>query len=280
MTILKALMLLMLISAVLTPVAFAQKQPSEPANPQLPTLWIIGDSTVHNGSKGEMGWGEVIDKQFDTSRINVVNRAIGGRSSRTFRSEGRWDLILKEAKPGDFVLIQFGHNDGGPLSGDNRERGSIRGIGDDSKEVTLSLPPKTGQKETVYSFGWYIRAYCKEAQEKKMIPIVCSWIPHCPQAKPGDTAAHPVAPTTMTSYQLWAKQSADAAGAPFIDLNTLVMKKYEAYTFDEIKQKFFTAADNTHTSPAGAEINADCAIEGLQAIDTPLKGYVKTKAKD
>jgi lysophospholipase L1-like esterase len=265
----------MFLFAALPLTAMAQKEPAGPADPKLPTLWIIGDSTVHNGTKGEMGWGEVIDKQFDTSKINVVNRAIGGRSSRTFRTEGRWDLILKQAKAGDFVLMQFGHNDGGPLSGDNRERGSIRGVGDDSQEVTLTLAPKAGQKEVVHSFGWYMKTYCTEAKEKKMIPIVCSWIPHCPQAKAGAAADHPTASATMSSYQLWAKQSADAAGAAFIDLNSLIMKKYEAYTPDEIKTKFFTAADNTHTSPAGAELNADCVVEGLKAIDSPLKDYLK-----
>lgn len=275
MSILKTLLVLFLIQAALPLTVMAQKQSSDPADPKLPTLWIIGDSTVHNGTKGEMGWGEVIDKQFDTSKINVVNRAMGGRSSRSFRSEGRWDAILKQCKAGDYVLMQWGHNDGGPLSGDNRERGSIRGTGDETKEVTLTLAPKTGQKEVVHTFGWYMEAYCKEAKEKKMTPIVCSWIPHCPQGKAGDTTAHPVAEKTQTSYQLWAKQSADAADAKFIDLNSLVMKKYEAYSFEDIKKKFFTDADNTHTSPAGAELNAECVVDGLKEIDSPLKEFLK-----
>jgi lysophospholipase L1-like esterase len=261
---------------VLMPLAAsAQTHAPEPAEASLPTLWIIGDSTAHNGSKGEVGWGEVIDKKFDTTRINVVNRAVGGRSSRSFRTEGRWDAILKEAKAGDFVLMQFGHNDGGPLAGDNRERGSIRGVGDETKEVTLTLAPKTGHKEIVHSFGWYMRAYCTEAQKKKMIPVICSWIPHCPQAKGGDTSASPVGSDTMNSYQLWAKESADATHSAFIDLNTLVMKKYETMSFADIKQKLFTPADNTHTSAAGAELNADCVVEGIRKIDSPLKNFLK-----
>jgi lysophospholipase L1-like esterase len=262
--------------SLFTPWAVIAETPSaEPKDPKLPTLWIIGDSTVHNGTRGEMGWGEVIDRLFDTTRINIVNRAMGGRSSRTFRTEGRWKQILSEAKPGDFVLMQFGHNDGGPLSGDNRERGSLHGMSDDSKEVTLALPPKAGQKEVVHTFGWYMKTYCTEAQNKKLIPIVCSWIPHCPQARPGGAATHPVTEPAMTGYQLWAKQAADATGSAFIDLNSLVMKKYEGYTFDEVKAKLFTPADNTHTSPAGAELNASCVVEGLKSIDSPLKRYLK-----
>ena len=77
-------------------------------------------------------------------------------TSRTFRNEGRWDEILKDAKPGDYVLMQFGHNDPAPLSGDNRERGTIRGISDETQDVTLTLGNNKGKAETVHSYGWYI----------------------------------------------------------------------------------------------------------------------------
>src|SRR6185436_7774193 len=68
-----------------------------------PTLFIIGDSTVRNGTKGQMGWGEAIAAQFDPAKIIVVNRAIGGRSSRTFLTEGRWAKVLDEVRSGNFV---------------------------------------------------------------------------------------------------------------------------------------------------------------------------------
>src|SRR5262245_34168441 len=122
----------------LTFAAIAQAQTRPTTNPNLPTLWLVGDSTVRNGSgqggQGMWGWGDRIAKYFDTDKINVINRARGGRSSRTFVTEGLWDKVLADAKKGDFVLIQMGHNDGGQLAGDNRERGSIRGIGDESEE--------------------------------------------------------------------------------------------------------------------------------------------------
>jgi rhamnogalacturonan endolyase len=76
--------------------------------PAVPTLFIVGDSTVKTGTRGQQGWGDPIAKLFDTTRIKVENHAIGGRSSRTFQTEGRWDRILAKAKPGDFVLIQMG----------------------------------------------------------------------------------------------------------------------------------------------------------------------------
>src|SRR5262249_33797082 len=74
---------------------------------RLPKLYIIGDSTVKNGTKGQMGWGDPFAGHFDPAKVTVVNRARGGRSSRTFLTEGLWDAIVADLKPGDFVLIQF-----------------------------------------------------------------------------------------------------------------------------------------------------------------------------
>src|SRR3712207_2998098 len=104
------MMRMLLLSLLLVVVSTAHGQ-TKPADGK-PTLFLVGDSTVKNGTKGQRGWGEEIGKYFDTTKINIVNRAIGGRSSRTFQTEGRWDKVLEELKPGDFVLIQFGHNDG------------------------------------------------------------------------------------------------------------------------------------------------------------------------
>src|SRR2546423_15538589 len=80
-----------------------------------PTLFLIGDSTVNTRTQGQLGWGDPIAELFDASKIRVVNRARGGRSSRTYFTEGLWDQVLGELKAGDFVLMQFGHNDRGPL---------------------------------------------------------------------------------------------------------------------------------------------------------------------
>src|SRR5215470_3701125 len=90
------------------------------------TLFIIGDSTVKNSTEGLQGWGDPIADYFDQAKLRVVNRARGGRSSRTFQTEGLWDQVLKELKPGDFVLMQFGHNDGAPID-DEKARGSLPG---------------------------------------------------------------------------------------------------------------------------------------------------------
>src|SRR5713101_9427458 len=79
-------------------------QESSAATPR-PTLFIIGDSTVNNSTKGQIGWGTPIAAFFDKTKINVENRARGGRSSRTYTTEGLWDRVLAEMKSGDFVLM-------------------------------------------------------------------------------------------------------------------------------------------------------------------------------
>src|SRR6187401_1083482 len=86
---------------------------------QKPTLYIIGDSTVKNGAGtgggGLWGWGDFIAAYFDTTKIAIENDARGGTSSRTFQTTGLWDRVLTKLKPGDFVIMQFGHNDGSAL---------------------------------------------------------------------------------------------------------------------------------------------------------------------
>ena len=79
------------------------------------TIFIIGDSTAANkdttGGKVERGWGMMLQNCFDADCIVVDNHAVNGRSSKSFLDEGRWDKVLERIKPGDYVIIQFGHND-------------------------------------------------------------------------------------------------------------------------------------------------------------------------
>ena len=95
-------------------------------------FYIIGDSTVKNGDgtgkNNQMGWGTVVTPFFNTTSIDVRNHAIGGRSSRTFITDGRWNTILVALMKGDYVIMQFGHNDASPLDDTARARGTIKGI--------------------------------------------------------------------------------------------------------------------------------------------------------
>lgn len=211
-----------------------------------PTLWIIGDSTVRNNTKGQEGWGDPLAKDFDPDKITVVNRAIGGRSSRSFLTEGRWDAILSEIKKGDYVLMQFGHNDGGKMFAGTRPRASIKGTGDESKTGTVEA---TKKEETVHSFGWYLRKYCRDTLDKGATPIVLSLIPRNIRGK--DLL---IAPDTKT-YAAWAEDSARKTGAHFIPFNRLLCEAFNALPRDRV-DAIFCGTDHTHTSPMGAASNA------------------------
>src|SRR6187402_2706582 len=117
-----------------------------------PALHTIGDSTVRNSNKETWGWGTPIAALFDTTKLHVENNAMAGRSTRTFISEGRWDKVLATLKPGDFVTMQFGHNEGSvPDTTKAGRRGVLRGIGEETKELTWP----DGKKEVVHTYGWY-----------------------------------------------------------------------------------------------------------------------------
>ena len=142
-----------------------------PANPNLPSLFLIGDSTVRNGQGrgdgGQWGWGDELAPLFDTGKINVVNRAVGGTTSRTFYRD-LWPRVLAMIKPGDFVIMQFGTNGGvvneAVLSPSARSRGEIHGIGDETQAITNMVTKKF---EVVHSFGWYEKQMIAEARGQR-----------------------------------------------------------------------------------------------------------------
>ncbi|HYJ37195.1 MAG TPA: rhamnogalacturonan acetylesterase [Chitinophagaceae bacterium] len=231
-----------------------------------PTLYIIGDSTVRNGDgsgrNGQWGWGSFLAGYFDSSKITIVNRAIGGRSSRTFITEGRWDSILIKLKKGDFVIMQFGHNDGGPLDDTARARGTIRGIGDESKEI---YNPITKKQEVVHTYGWYMRKYLDDARRKKATAIVCSPVPR-------DDWQNNLVKRSDSTYAGWSRQVAQSGGAFFIDLNNKIAEQYELLGQEKVKT--FFPADHTHTNREGAELNARIVSEELTKLKgKPFKQY-------
>jgi lysophospholipase L1-like esterase len=232
----------------------------------LPVLFIVGDSTVHNSAPGLLGWGDVVGRYFDTNKIIVENHAKPGRSSRTFQTQGWWAQILAAGQPGDFVLIQMGHNDGGPLDDTNRARGTIRGVGDETREI---YNPVMRQREIVHTYGWYMRKYVADARARGMVPIICSPVPRLPE--------RPVAAGDVdkSTYGAWAAEVAQSEHAFFIGLNQIVLDHYAGMTPPEIKAKYFTKQDNTHFNPAGAELNAASVVAGLRALkDCPLNAFL------
>ena len=218
-----------------------------------PTIFLIGDSTVNNHTAGQLGWGDPFSAFFDMTKVSVENRARGGRSSRTFLTEGLWDQILSRLQPGDFVLMQFGHNDGGSLT-EGRGRASLKGVGEETQEITN----QAGAKEVVHTFGWYMRRYVADTKAKGATPVVLSPVPRN-MWRVGKVLR------ASNDYGKWAAEAAKAGDAAFIDLNDLVARRYEQIGQEEVSTEYF-GVDHTHTTVAGARVNATAVVEGLKGL--------------
>lgn len=242
-----------------------------PSDSTRPTLYAIGNSTVRtgrlgNGANGQWGWGAPVADFFDRSRLNVENKAMGGTSSRTFRTLGLWQSVLDKLKPGDYIIMQFGHNDSGPINDDRRARGTIKGNGEEIEEIDNLL---TGKKETVHSYGWYIRQYIKEIKSRDAVPIVCSLIP---RNRWTDGKIN----RSVDSYAQWAEQAARQENAVFIDLHTLICDHYDEIGQERVTALYFDKDETTHTNAMGAQMNAVCLVRGLKALkEFSLNQYLK-----
>jgi lysophospholipase L1-like esterase len=249
-----------------------------PVNSALPTIWIIGDSTVRNGQgsnpgNGQWGWGAPIEYYFDRSKINVVNRAVGGTSSRSYYS-GNWPAVLKNIKKGDYLFIQFGHNDNnGVFTDAGGYRASLNGIGDETQEVTN----RSGQPETVHTFGWYLSQYVEQAKAQGATPIICSLIPR----KIWEDGKIVRANAGYFAYADWAGDVAKKENVAFIDLNAITARKYNALGADKVEPLFVpTPSEHTHTNWYGAVINAESVIGGLKLLaNNPFAPYLSDKGQ-
>jgi lysophospholipase L1-like esterase len=243
---------------------------SWPANRDRPTLFLVGNSTVRNGrgdgAGGQWGWGDFIAPYFDTTRINVLNRAVGGLSARTYISQGHWNRVLALLKPGDFVMVEFGHNDASPVNDTLRARGVLPGIGPDSVIVDNLLTKQKG--EVVYSFGGYLRKFVNETRARGATPIINSLTPR-KFWKDGKIVR------TRDGFADWAEQSARAEGVPFVNLTELASQKMDTMPPSRVDSLFGDA--NLHSSARGAELFARTVVQGLRALGNadPLQPYLR-----
>jgi lysophospholipase L1-like esterase len=226
-----------------------------------PTLYIIGDSTVRNTNRPQCGWADKIANFFDTTRLSISNQAMAGRSTRTFIKEKRWEKVMSTLKKGDYVIMQFGHNEGSrPDTNHAGYRGVLKGIGDETVELTW--PDST--REVVHTYGWYLSKFVKDVQSKGAVPIIASMIPR-------NQFADGKVKRAGNDYGKWAREVATREEAVFIDLNSITADKYDVLGPDKVKELF--SGDHTHTNEVGATMNAASVTEGIAA--TPGLGLNK-----
>lgn len=232
-----------------------------------PVVFITGDSTVKNEDRDEngmWGWGSQASLVFDTLKITPVNCAMAGRSCRTFMEEGRWEKVYNSIRPGDFVLIQFGHNDVGDIE-KGKARGEITGVSDSSH---VYLMEKTHSYKVVYTFGWYLRKFIGDVREKGGIPVLITFTPRNIW-KDGRMERR----VTGEGVWKWTCQVAEETDTPLLDLHNLtgqyLQKKGEKNT------AAYYNHDHTHTSKKGAQLNARMIKRALKKSNCSLKEYLE-----
>ena len=235
-----------------------------------PVLFLIGNSTMRtgtlgNGNNGQWGWGYYAHEYFDPTKITVENQALGGMSSRTFYNK-LWEPVRQAIRPGDWVIISIGHNDNGPYDS-GRARASIPGVSDDTLNVTIR---ETGEKETVYTYGGYMRKYINDVRAQGGNPILMSLTPRNAYDEKGKIVRKP--------HTQWLIQVAAEEGVPFVDLNEISGQKLDTYGKWKTDYHFFL--DKIHTSRFGAMMNARSAAEGLMASHNPALNPLKAMMRN
>ena len=240
----------------------SRPQPGSTRKGANPVLFLIGNSTMRNGTKGngsngQWGWGYFANKYFDENKITVENQALGGMSTRTFYTD-LWPAVRDALKPGDWVIVSIGHNDNGEFFDQRRARAVIPGVDPDT--CYIGFNERTQRQDTVYSYGHYLRLYINDIRARGASPILMSLTPR--DARDEETGKIVRKPQTE-----WAAYIAAVEGVPFVDLNEISGAKLDSYS--EWKQHYHFLGDKIHTSKFGAEMNALSAAEGLWQSHNP-----------
>lgn len=247
------------------------------------TVFMIGDSTMANkplkDENQERGWGQMLPMMLQ-GKIRVDNHAMNGRSSRSFINEGRWDKVIEQIRPGDFLVIEFGHNDEKPGEKRHTDPGS--------------------------TFDDNLRMFAQKALEKGAIPILMNSIvrrnfPANVTEKAEDRDDNPpsaVGPTknkeegdilvdTHGAYLISPRTVAEELGSPFVDLNILTHNLVQSLGREKSKELFMWIPantykfcpdgkiDNTHLNIYGGKVVAAIAAKAMAETVPSFKPYVK-----
>ncbi|KAF2016307.1 carbohydrate esterase family 12 protein [Aaosphaeria arxii CBS 175.79] len=225
------------------------------------TVWLAGDSTMAKASGTQQGWGVYLPYSLS---LPVTNNAIGGRSARSFTVEGRFQTIIDSVKANDIVIIEFGHNDGGSLNGQDNGRTACPGAGDETCQSTYN-----GQAVTVLTYPKYLTNAGKALVAKGAKVIISSPTPN----NPWEGGSFSYAPGRFTTY---SRDVAKAIGANaiFVDHGQYTANIFQ--TLGKAKVDAFFPNDHTHTSPAGADVVQRAFVKGLLCQGGGfLNGFIK-----
>ncbi len=227
---------------------------------QKTTIYTIGDSTMADKIKPnenpETGWCQVLPSFFDLNQVTIDNRAVNGRSTKSFIKEKRWDSVYNSLQPGHYVFIQFGHNDAK--------------IADSTRYTN----PHTSYRHNLIRF-------VTETRAKGAIPILFSSIARRNFNEQG------VLIGTHGEYPLEVRLVAQEYQVPFIDLEYFSEQLEQSYGVEKSKELhlFFKAgehpyypegkSDDTHLSRKGATEIATIAVRELKKLNLGLNAFYK-----
>jgi lysophospholipase L1-like esterase len=222
------------------------------------TVFIAGDSTAANKAENkrpETGWGEQLQKRFDEKRVRIDNHAANGRSTKSFIAEGRWQALLDKVRAGDYVLIQFGHNDESKDKGDRY------------------TPPE--------DFRANLTRFVNDVRAKRATPVLLTPVMRRRFDKDGKFY------DTHGEYPDLTRRVAAEQKVALIDMHRMSEKVLVKYGPEESRKLFLQlkagenpnypegVEDNTHFSPLGADIMAALAVDGFRQQKLGLVKFLK-----
>ena len=221
------------------------------------TLHLAGDSTMaakRVEKRPETGWGEWLQEKFDSSRVRVLNHAQNGRSTRTFISEGRWQAIVDSLQPGDYVFIQFGHND---QSRDKLDR---------------YTPPADFQNN--------LRRFIRDTRAKNAVPVLLT--PIVRRRFDSTRTFYDV----HGEYPSLTRAVATELKVALVDVHRSSEALLKSYGMDSSRALFLQLEpgehpnylhgvnDNTHFSPLGARLMAELVVSELRKSSIGLRTFL------
>ncbi|KAF2661062.1 carbohydrate esterase family 12 protein [Lophiostoma macrostomum CBS 122681] len=219
-----------------------------------PTIFLAGDSTMtaKGNNDGTAGWGLFLNNY---TTLAIENDAVAGRSARSFTREGRFTTMAANVKSGDFVVIEFGHNDGGTLSSTS----------DNGRTDCSPLTYLSGVVETVQTYYTYLVNAAKLFQAKGANVIISSATPN----NVWETGTFTYSSSRFVTY---ASDAAKAVGATFADHGLYTAQLYKNAGATTVSSYY--PHDHTHTSPEGAKVVARAFTLAVKATDSSLKDYM------
>ncbi|KAJ7061464.1 SGNH hydrolase-type esterase domain-containing protein [Mycena amicta] len=226
------------------------------------TVYLAGDSTMapNGNNDGTNGWGKFLP---DYESLTVVNNAIAGRSARSFTVEGRFTAMAANVKAGDYVVIEFGHNDGGaPTPTDNGRSDCPVGA---AGYATVCPVVVNGVTQNILTYEAYLVNAAKLFQSKGANVIISS-------ATPDNTWETGVFVYTPSRFVQYCQDAATATGATFVDHGLFTAALYKNMGAAVVDSYY--PNDHTHTSPAGATVVARAFVLALEATSSGLKAFI------